>query len=264
MTLNFLKPNKEIHLFDLEFDSVTFAEAANLLINYCEIGLKAFVVTPNVDHIVQINSDQRMRGVFKRADFVFADGMPLVWFSWLLPSRYHLPERVNGTNLMEALLSLAGEHHLSVAFLGGELGAAEELAAKLRQISPDTTIAGFHCPPFGFELSRESDQAVVDIVNSWKTDFLFIGLGTPKQELWLSDHWDALNFKVAVGIGSAIDLLAGRKKRAPIWMQQAGLEWLWRVGLEPKRLWKRYFIDDLKFITIALPELVAKWKHTSN
>jgi N-acetylglucosaminyldiphosphoundecaprenol N-acetyl-beta-D-mannosaminyltransferase len=247
------KENK-IKLFDLYFDTVTLQQAVRILITAAERGTKSLVVTPNVDHIVQLHKNQDLKDLYKTADFVYVDGMPLVWFSRLLPRKYHLPERVNGTNLMIQICAVAAKTGLSVAFLGGSEGAAKEAGSRLENQYPGLKVAGHFCPPYGFEDDLEVNQKIIDLTHAWKPDFLFVGIGNPKQEKWIHSNWKELSFKIAMGVGSAIDLVAGQITRAPIWMQESGLEWLWRLMQEPRRLWRRYLVQDLLFIPIAWRE----------
>jgi N-acetylglucosaminyldiphosphoundecaprenol N-acetyl-beta-D-mannosaminyltransferase len=243
--------DSQIQLFGLGFLAVNLEQAAGILMDAARGKAKALVVTPNVDHIVQLYKNEEFRSIYRTARYVFVDGMPIVWFSHLLPKSFHLPARVNGTNLMMLTCEHASRTDLSVALVGGPEGAAEDATAELQAKYPSLKVAGYYCPPFGFENNQDENQKIVDIVQDWAPDFLFVGVGTPKQERWITENWETLNFHVAMGIGSAIELIAGQTSRAPSWWQNSGLEWLWRLGQEPGRLWKRYLYDDLLFLKIA-------------
>ncbi len=243
-----------VELFDLGFQKATLSEAVKIIIDAAGKDTKSLVVTPNVDQIVQLEKNPEVREIYTKAEFVFVDGMPLVWFSRLLPEEYHLPERVNGTNLMLNTCEAAAKEGFSIAMVGGKEGAAEEAAKKLQEKFPGIKIAGTYCPPFGFEKDEVENEKILKMVDSWNPTFLFVGVGNPKQEKWIYKNWDQLNFTVAMGIGSAIELIAGQVKRAPLWMQENGLEWLYRLLQEPGRLWKRYLVQDMKFIPIAWRE----------
>lgn len=250
----------KVEIFGLGFQKVNLNEAVNLILAATRQHDKSLVVTPNVDQIVQLEKNPDVKAIYRKAKFVFVDGMPLVWFSRLLPKKYHLPERVNGTNLMLNTCKVAAENGFSIAMIGGKEGAAEEAAKKLQQQFPGIIIAGTYCPPFGFENNQTENAKILKLVETWNPTILFVGVGNPKQEKWIDKNWDQLYFKVAMGIGSAIELIAGQVKRAPTWMQQNGLEWLYRLLQEPGRLWKRYLVQDMKFIPIAWREYWKIWK----
>lgn len=243
-----------VSLFDLNFARVTLPEAVDMMHTAASTGEKSLVVTPNVDQVVNLEKNSQVKKIFTNAKYVFVDGMPLVWFSRLLPPAYRLPERVNGTNLMLETCAMAAREGFSIALVGGKEGAAAAACQRLQQEFPGIRIAGYYCPPFGFEKDETENRKLVELVNAWKPVFLFVGVGNPKQELWITNNWNDLNFNVAMGIGSAIELIAGMVKRAPVWMQKGGLEWFFRLMQEPGRLWKRYFVQDAKFIPIAWRE----------
>lgn len=249
-----MDPKNEVEIFGLVFQRVSLTDAVDLMLVATRKGEKSLVVTPNVDQVVQLEKNPEVRDIYTKAEFVFVDGMPLVWFSRLLPEEYHLPERVNGTNLMLNTCEAAAREGFSIAMVGGKEGAAEEAAKKLQQQFPGIKIAGTYCPPFGFEKDEVENEKILKMVDSWNPTFLFVGVGNPKQEKWIYKNWDKLHFKVAMGIGSAIELIAGQVKRAPLWVQKSGLEWLYRLLQEPGRLWKRYLVQDMKFIPIAWRE----------
>ncbi len=249
-------PDRFFFAFGLRFNAITDEQAVDLVMAKVFQRQKTLVVTPNVDHIVQLQRNPAMAQAYNKAELVFADGMPLVWFSRWVGASITLPERVNGTNLVEGLVKASAPLKIRIGLLGGEPGSAEKLAATMATKYPDWKFAGWSCPPFGFEQRSDTAQAVIRTINDWQADILLVGLGAPKQEMWISNHWDALHFTVAIGIGSAIDMLAGKHKRAPVLMQRAGLEWFWRLLLEPRRLWKRYLVDDMTFLPMALREII--------
>lgn len=245
---------KQVILFDLIFESVRLSEAARMVVQAAQDRQKGLVVTPNVDHVVSIAQDKKMEQVFKTAMFRFADGMPLVWFSRIAcPSG--LPERVTGADLLFAVAEQASCKNLSIFLLGGLPGVADKAADRLKNLYPGLRIAGTYCPPFGFESDSNQNRQIVDLVNASKADILFIGVGTPKQEKWASEHLDELQVGPILGVGAAFDFAAGTLKRAPKWIQSYGFEWLWRLLSEPKRLWRRYLLKDSKFLFIAIKEL---------
>jgi N-acetylglucosaminyldiphosphoundecaprenol N-acetyl-beta-D-mannosaminyltransferase len=132
-------------------------------------------------------------------------------------------------------------------FLGGRPGAVRRVAERLKTRHPAIDIVGHYCPPYGFETNHEENQKIVAMIRRARPHLLFVGLGSPKQERWVCQHRDECRVPVAINIGAGFDFAAGLVKRAPLWMQRAGLEWFWRLMLEPRRLWRRYLIDDPKF-----------------
>ena len=211
-----------------------------------EEGARARIIaTINVQFLQAARSDARFREVLTRADLSVPDGVPIVWASKLLGAP--LPERVNGTNLMVALCQLAAEEGRSVYLLGGKPGAAEGAAEVLKRRFPALRVAGTDCPPFGFEKDPALRAAVDDRIRQAQPDLLFAAFGAPKQEFWADEHRD-LPVKAMLGVGGSFEMIAGFVRRAPVWCQNAGLEWLWRFAMEPGRLWKRYLVGNSQFV----------------
>lgn len=249
-----------IRLFGIAIDNLTMAQALERLrILLTEEGGHHYVVTPNVDHVVRLRRDALFRQAYAGASMVLADGMPLVWASrWL---GRPLKMRVTGADLLPCVCELAASMDKSVFLLGGLDGVAERAAHNLRLAYPRLQIAGTYSPPMGFERDPAEERRVVERVNGAKPDVLALAFGAPKQELWIAGHRQDLHFGVALCIGAAIDYAAQAVERAPHWMQQRGLEWLWRLMQEPRRLWKRYLIEDLGFMPLLLEEW---WRRKSN
>lgn len=243
-----------IRLFDLEFNAVTLSTAAQQIVDAAEIGTKGLVVTPNVDHIVMLENDSEMRKIFQQAIFCYPDGMPLVWLSRFIGG-LSFPERVTGADLLPAVCEQAAIRRKRVFFLGGNPGTAEKAAHAMARKFSGLLVAGTYCPPWGFENNEVENLKIVDLINRSKVDILFIGVGTPKQEKWASRQQQQLLVGPIVCVGAALDFAAGIKTRAPILMQNAGLEWLWRLCREPNRLWKRYLLRDSCFVGIAFREI---------
>jgi N-acetylglucosaminyldiphosphoundecaprenol N-acetyl-beta-D-mannosaminyltransferase len=149
---------------------------------------------------------------------------------------------------------MAAAHGKSLFLLGGRPGIAERAASSLHARYAGLRIAGTYAPPMGFERDGAEQRRIVEHVNRVRPDLLAIGLGAPKQELWIAAHRSELDFGVALCIGAAIDFAAGTVRRAPRYMQKHGLEWLWRLGQEPRRLWKRYLVEDLAFGALVARE----------
>jgi len=239
-------------MFGLPFTCCTTQEAGALIIKAAKEKQKCLVVTPNVDHLVQMADDLEMQKVFQQARFCFADGMPLVWFSRLI--RAPLPGRVTGADLLPEIAEQASTCGISVYFLGGLTGVAETASIKLQEKFSGLKVAGTYCPPFGFEHDQAECAKIVAKVNQSGADILFVGVGAPKQEKWAVAHMDQLDVGPILGVGASFDFASGMIKRAPVVFQKLGAEWFWRMIKEPGRLWKRYLLRDSRFIFMAFKE----------
>jgi N-acetylglucosaminyldiphosphoundecaprenol N-acetyl-beta-D-mannosaminyltransferase len=239
-------------LFGIEFDFVTLGEAVDRVERLARERTGGLVVTPNVDFVMKVQVDHAFRRVCQQSPLVLADGMPVVWASRLLGAP--LPERVAGSDLFPLACERAAQVGQSVYLLGAREGVAERAARILQDRYPGLQVAGTHSPPLGFDRDAAASARVVELVRAAQPDLLFLALGAPKQELWYDAHRDALGVPVALGVGASIDFIAGEVQRAPSWMRRAGLEWLYRFVQEPRRLFRRYFIDDTKFIVLVARE----------
>lgn len=216
-------------------------------------GRQNYVCVTGVHGVIESQSDQDLRRIVNQAGLVTPDGMPLVWVSRLRNNRS--VSRVYGPDLMAEVCAKSvakGHRHF---LYGGAPGVAERLADQLRQRYPGIEIAGLYVPPFR-PLTPAEDEAVIEQINASKADIVWVGLSTPKQEYWMAAHLGRLDACVMVGVGAAFDFLAGVKTQAPRWMQRSGLEWLYRLVTEPRRLWRRYLtIVPLFLILITLESL---------
>ncbi len=234
-------------------DAVTYAEALDRLVEFAECpGGAAQVITPNAQHIVLLESDLYLRNIYSDAALLVPDGISLVYAARILGRP--LKERVTGVDLFQGLCGRAAERGLRVYLLGGRPGAAEDAAAKLQSINPGLCIAGTFCPAWGFQLREEGQREVESEILAARPHILFVALGAPKQEYWIYEHLDRLGVPLAMGIGGSFEMVSGATRRAPRWVQAAGMEWLFRLALEPRRLWKRYLIGNLQFLLIILKQ----------
>jgi len=188
------------------------------------------------------------------------DGMPLVWYC--RSHGFPVSERVTGADLLCQLSSFAADRQWRIFLLGGSPSLAEQAAASLKKQRPDVSIVGVATPEITLNdlcdgTSNSAMDSVVEHINSSRPDVLFINFGNPKQELWYQRYREQLDVAVAVGVGGAFSFLAGQRKRAPLWMQRCGLEWLFRLKEEPRRLWKRYFIDIFKGAWLLVPAALS-------
>jgi N-acetylglucosaminyldiphosphoundecaprenol N-acetyl-beta-D-mannosaminyltransferase len=216
----------------------------------------AHVVTMNAQFVEIAHQEARFADVLRRADLSVADGLSLVWASrWL---GQFVPERIAGADLMVRLCETAAANGKTVYFLGGSPGAAYRTATRLSQTLPLLTIAGVDCPPNGFLDDPDECVRVAGRIESARPDLLFVGLGAPKQEYWI-ERYACLPAKVMMGIGGSFEFVAGFRKRAPLMVQRIGLEWLWRLCMEPRRLWKRYLVGNTIFLFVVFRQWWNQW-----
>jgi N-acetylglucosaminyldiphosphoundecaprenol N-acetyl-beta-D-mannosaminyltransferase len=218
-------------------------------------GHREYVCVTGVHGVMESRRDERLRQIHNEAGLVTPDGMPLVW--WARSQGWRYARRVYGPDLLLACCErsiTAGYRHF---FYGGGDGVADLLARRLSRRFPGLCIAGTYTPPFR-PLTPEEDDEVVARINEAAPDIVWVGLSTPKQEHWMAEHAGRLDVPVLIGVGAAFDFHAGLKPQAPRWMQQSGLEWLFRLGTEPRRLWKRYLMNNPGFVWLALQELWRK------
>lgn len=233
-----------------QIDNVTMKEAIDVIDDFIKDGKYHYVITPNVDHIVKLENDEEFRKVYKDADLIVTDGMPLVWISKLTGTP--IKEKVSGSDLFPETCRLAALKGYSVFILGAAEGVAAKAAENLKKKYNELKIAGTFSPSFGFEKKPEEVKHIINMINDAKPDILAVGVSAPKQEKFIYKYRDELKVPVSLAIGASIDIEAGNLKRAPKWMQKAGLEWFYRMFRQPKKIFKRVFIDDLRIINVYL------------
>lgn len=238
---------RTVHLFGAQIAPLKMSEAVERILRWTRVRENCrYVVTPNVDHCVMLAENEVFRRAYDAAALVLADGFPVVLASRLLGRS--LPERVTGADLIPALFQAAtAERPVSVYLLGAMPGVGEKAARRIRATWPHVRVVGTYSPPFGFEKNDEENRAIIGRINAASPDLLVLGLGAPKQELWIHQNASRLDARVALCVGATIDFLAGNKARAPKWMGRCGLEWIHRVATEPQRLAKRYLRDAIQF-----------------
>jgi N-acetylglucosaminyldiphosphoundecaprenol N-acetyl-beta-D-mannosaminyltransferase len=216
-------------------------------------GRQHLVVTPNVDHLVQLEDEPEFASAYARASIRVADGAPLVALAKLRGTP--LPERVPGVDLALATLAGAAQRGLTVYFFGGAPTTVARALTVLRERLPALRVAGYASPPVDLDRIGPEESDALDDVRSARPDLLYLFLGTPKQEVWFFRRADRLPPTVAMAVGGAIDMIAGTRRRAPHWVQSIGMEWLWRLAQEPRRLAHRYLVRDRRFVAIAWRQL---------
>jgi N-acetylglucosaminyldiphosphoundecaprenol N-acetyl-beta-D-mannosaminyltransferase len=238
-----------VRLFGLGLSPLNYQETLAWLATQMKTnGRRQCVFTANVDQVVRYARDADFRRAYESADLVVADGMPLVWSADLLGE--DLRERVAGIDLLHGLCGLSAAEGYGCYLLGAQPEVSAEALHNLMAAYPPLRICGTHSGYF------EQDRPVVEAINQAKTQILFVGMGSPRQELWLGRNWQALNCRIALTVGGAFDVIAGKLSRAPLGLQKLGLEWMWRLSQEPRRLGRRYLIEGRKF----LPLLWREWQ----
>lgn len=233
-----------------EIDNLTMDEAIAEIDHLIQQHKNAYVVTPNVDHIVQLEYKKDLQDVYKNADLILTDGKPLIWISkWY---KKPIKEKVSGSDLFPRLCQLAAKKEYTMYFLGAAEGVAAKAAENLMRKFPGLNVVGTFSPDYGFEKDEIKVSDVINRVRSVNPDILVVGLGCPKQELFVYQYADRLNVPLSLGLGASLDFEAGNIKRAPKWMANHGLEWLFRITQDPKRMAKRYLVDDVKIFKLAL------------
>lgn len=234
-----------VDVLGVEVSAITRAEAVGEIDRWIRHDERHYVCVTGVHGVMESQRDESLRAIHNASGLTTPDGMPLVWCAHA--AGIGTVQRVYGPDLMldvvEAGLSNGRRHY----FYGGAVGVAEELTARLRQRFPTLVVAGTHSPPFRPLTEEESAQIVVDI-NDSGADVVWVGLSTPKQERWMAAHRSQLDAAALVGVGAAFDFHAGRVRQAPRLVQRLGLEWAFRLMMEPRRLWRRYLRNNPAFV----------------
>lgn len=238
-----------IKFMNTDIDNLTMAETLNEIDKLIQKKNCSYVVTPNVDHIVRLEKDEELQKVYKNASLILTDGKPLIWISkWY---KTPIKEKISGSDLFPRVCQLAANKNYKMYLLGAAEGVADTAARNLMKKYQGLNIVGTYSPPFGFEKNEQEMNKIKAQIQEVHPDILIVGLGCPKQEKFMYYHCKELGVPISFGLGASIDFEAGNIKRAPKWMSNHGLEWLYRFSKEPKRLFKRYFVDDLKIIQVA-------------
>ncbi|SHJ68835.1 WecB/TagA/CpsF family glycosyltransferase [Desulfofundulus thermosubterraneus] len=235
-------------------DVLTREKVVNFIAYWLDSGcVGRRIHTLNVDHVMLALKDDEFKHAILSADLVVADGMPLVWLS-----RVHgplLPERVTGSDLILDLCDLSARKGYSLYFLGAAPGVAERAVQRARALYPGCRVAGFYSPSREEVDNYLASLDLVRKVNDSGANILLVAFGAPRQEKWLSRHQAGLKVGVSIGVGAAIDFLAGAVPRAPKLLRKWGLEWAYRLAREPRRLWKRYLVRDTCFLWVAIKHI---------
>jgi N-acetylglucosaminyldiphosphoundecaprenol N-acetyl-beta-D-mannosaminyltransferase len=234
--------------------ALTFEAAVDGVLGARDAGDRLSVHFCSANTVVEASQNDRVRAALARAGVVAPDGMPLVWVGRL---QGHQVERVCGPDFMLALVDRGRARGYRHYLYGGAPGVAEQLAERMKQRFPGSEFVGIQIPPFR-ALSPAEDEEAVTAINSARPDCVWIGLGSPKQDLWVAEHRDRLDAAAVLAVGAAFDFHAGVKRRAPVWMQRSGTEWLFRLVTEPRRLWRRYTVINLLFLALVVRQALGR------
>ena len=245
------------HILNVRVDATTYADATARVLAWAEQARSCYVCLATVNNIMEAHGSCEYRRVMREADLVTSDGMPLVWL--LRGLGIAGTSRVYGPDLTIAVLAAASERDIPVGFYGGSEPVLAKLIATVQRLFPHLQIAYAYAPPFRTLTTAEDEEITLAIQRSGAR-ILFVGLGGAKQDYWMHAHHGRVH-SVMLGVGAAFDFIAGTKPQAPRWMQQSGLEWIFRLCTEPRRLWRRYLSRNPHFAILALAQLARTRFH---
>jgi N-acetylglucosaminyldiphosphoundecaprenol N-acetyl-beta-D-mannosaminyltransferase len=235
-----------------ELDRFNMNEAVDRCRELIESRRGGHHVSVNAAKLIALRSDPRLRAIVQAAEVVTADGTAVVWASRLLGDP--LPTRVAGIDLLARLLEMSAERSYRVYLLGARREVLERAVANIRARHPQIVIAGYRN---GYFSDEENDDVCAE-VRAARPDILVVGMSSPRKEYWLADHGRRLGVPLMLGVGGSLDVWAGIVARAPRWMQRAGLEWLFRLVQEPRRLWRRYLVTNALFVGLVGSEVARR------
>lgn len=242
----------KVNIGNVIIDNLTMDEALRSIETFIANRKPCYITNPNVDIVMRYNKDKEFARYYDEGALCLADGTPILWAAQFLGTP--LKAKISGSDFVPRVCELANAKRYKIFFMGGRPGAGEAAQKKLLESLPNIQIVGTYAPPFGFEKDEKELAHIATMIKQAKPDILFVGLGAPKQERWIKQYHQELGVPVSMGVGVTFEFIAGIVKRSPKWMQHAGLEWLWRLCMEPRRLWKRYLIDDMPFFWLIVKQ----------
>jgi len=252
---------ERVNVLGVGVSAINMELALRTIDGWIQAGERHYVCISGVHGVMESQRDEHLRRIHNEAGLVTPDGMPLVWVSRL--KKFRQVSRVYGPDLMLACCKSALDRGYRHYLYGGAEGVPELLAERLSTRFPRLKIVGTYSPPFR-ALTPEEDEQIVERINGTRPDIVWVGLSTPKQELWMYEHVGRLTAPVLVGVGAAFDFHAGLKKQAPRWMQRSGLEWSFRLMTEPRRLWRRYLRSNPLFVRAVLLQMLGVRSYSLN
>lgn len=242
---------KSVQILNCKINAATMAGAVDWARDWIYTGRRGYVCTVNVAILMMMRSDASLRAFVDRASLIVADGQPLLWASQLQGDP--LPERVTGIDLIDELCALAAKEGFGVYFLGAKRAVIETAADRLAARHPGLQVCGVADGYFDPDEGSSRARAIAES----GARILVVGMGVPRQEQFIENHWDELGVELAIPVGGSFDVIAGATRRAPVWLQRIGMEWFFRLMQEPRRLWKRYLVTNTQFIFHLLRSVVG-------
>jgi len=239
-----------VNLFNINIDNLTMDETLQKIEGFVNSGAYHQHIVVNVNKVIKADKDRKLREIINRCDLINADGMPLIWFSKILGKP--LKMRVAGIDLFFSLIEMAERKNWKLYFLGAKIKTLKKAMDILSTRYPLLRIAGCRDGYW----AKEEERKIAEDIKDARPDILFVGISSPKKEYFLSEYLDEMQVPFAMGVGGSFDILAGKAKRAPAWMQRYGLEWFYRFLQEPRRLFRRYFIEGMSFINLFAREIL--------
>lgn len=246
---------QQVHLLNIEVHNLTMIELLE------KLRLGGIVFTPNVDHLIKLQTDYEFYRAYQCVDYKICDSKVLAYASHFLGNPVR--EKISGSDLFPAFYTYyQNDPDVKIFLLGAAPGVAERARQRINAKVGREMVIGAHSPSFGFEQDEAECRAIVDLINRSGATVLAVGVGAPKQEKWIAQHRDQfLYVKTLFAIGATIDFEAGSLSRSPKWMSDVGLEWLFRMVCEPKRLWRRYLVHDLPFFWYVLQQRFKRYRN---
>ena len=238
------------NILGIQISSISMSNLLDDFAGLIRSSSKASVCITPVNSILAARKNDLVAAIYNNANFTLCDGVPVLWASRFLGTP--IEQRITGLDLLPALLEFCASNNFSLFFLGASPGVGDALKAKAELLHPSINIKGVYCPPFAAKFEKAENDKMMAAINAVKPDIVLVSLTAPKQDIWISENLEYLDTKIAIGIGGAFEVTAGLINRAPLWMQKAGLEWFYRFTQEPKRMFKRYFIEAPVFIPLVI------------
>lgn len=245
-----------VDILSVSVSTLGFDETIALFQTWIANGDKRRVCVTPVNCVLWAYKSEELRNIYNSSSMNLPDGVPLIWASRLLGNP--IRGRVTGLDLLPAFAKIGNEFAYRFFFLGAGPGVAEDLARQLSHRYPGLKIVGCYSPPFAHRFSDDENKKMIDLINEAKPHVLWVSLTAPKQDFWIAEHFDKLHVNIALGVGGAFEVTAGKIKRAPVWMQKNGLEWLFRFIQEPRRLFKRYMVEAPQFIPLVFRQALSE------
>jgi N-acetylglucosaminyldiphosphoundecaprenol N-acetyl-beta-D-mannosaminyltransferase len=238
------------NILGIQISSISMSNLLDDFASLIRSSSKASVCITPVNSILAARKNAQVLAIYNNASYTLCDGVPVLWASRFLGTP--IEQRITGLDLLPALLEFCAANNFSLFFLGASPGVGDALKAKAEQLHQSINIKGVYCPPFAAKFEKAENDKMIAAINAVKPDIVLVSLTAPKQDIWISENLKHLDTKIAIGIGGAFEVTAGLINRAPVWMQKAGLEWFYRFTQEPKRMFKRYFIEAPVFIPLVI------------